>query len=1262
MSSLLKPLVTLVLEIFEEVLVAPELDQNANFFESGGKVDDCKVVGHKLSALLGEHVHGQALFDAPTATGLAAYLARYYSDAVHRYLGIKQQGVDSQVQNIIDSFDMETVRRFIPELKPRVSPRKKQNKSAAFILSAPRSGSTLFRAMLAAHKHLFVPPELNLLAFDSMSERRTACKGRYEFMLEGAIQAVSRLHDCSIGAAGQILDGFEKQGLSTADFYQHIQSLIAEKLLVEKSTSYAMDINVLKRAETEFRQARYIHLCRHPSAVTQSFEDVRFDRLFFRGAHSFSAGELGELMWLIYNQNICNFLADIPAERQLKVRFEDLVQSPRSVISEVCSFLQIPFSESLLQPYGDSGLRMTGGNAAEDPKFYLFNKIEADSAKRWQSNPNRRCLWGETWALANQLNYKHPQISSPERQKILVHWNSTETSYPDNLCMQKLFEQQVERTADDIALELEGRKLSYKQLNEASNQLARYLMDQDIVPGMLVAMCLERSVDAVVTLLAILKAGAAYIPIDPELPAKRIQFMLKDAGVEVCISTQMLIDSSMGGECVRYVCLEQARRAVSHQPRTNPVNTVNSHQIAYTIFTSGSSGQPKGVMIEHHSFCNTVLSHIRTLELGPGNRVLHLVSLSFDAGSLHLLMSLCSGATVVMTDKVTFGKDPVSLLREQAITHLPLPASVLEALPYGELPLLKVITVGAEVCPPKLAERWASGRLFFNIYGPTEAAIICTSWRYEPGYRRLPIGRPIANTQIFILDESNQPVPVGMPGEIHIGGVGLARGYLNRPELTAEKFIQNPFAQGKLYKSGDLGLFLSNGNIIYLGRIDNQIKLSGFRIELEEIEAVIRRSGLVRNAAVIRHKSQLIAYVVCSEKAQSHSVLTDGLREQLFQLLPAHMVPATVIEVDRFPLTHAGKVDRVALGTLYIQSLVNQDLVVPRDDHERRVVRIWKEIFSLSSIGIQTNFLEIGGDSLLAVRLCACVAAEFEIAIEPEAIFRAQTVEQLSQLIRSKNVQPDSHLLPVYAQGNQMPVYFVQAGTSWQSLHRHLGEHRPIFGIKPFYGEIDVSKHDSITSLAKIFVDEIMLHQPEGPLCLGGYSLGAIVSLEIAHQLQAAGRRIDLLHLVDPVVTTRLRRQRSPMARLSDRASIAWNHLAYRVDIKTNPAYLALKRLITTRSTPVEHDKTTDQRHYDVDLYRRLADGYEFEIFTGRVLLSFTAGYRWRCWNPFLEGDVEYKRIFGLHEELVRNSDLSDQWIGQLSESLAGLDQENPGR
>ncbi|MBC1300096.1 amino acid adenylation domain-containing protein, partial [Nostoc sp. UCD122] len=401
------------------------------------------------------------------------------------------------------------------------------------------------------------------------------------------------------------------------------------------------------------------------------------------------------------------------------------------------------------------------------------------------------------------------------------------------------------------AVVFEDQKLTYQQLNSRANQLAHYLHSLGVGADVLVGICVERSIEMVVGLLGILKAGGAYLPLDPEYPTERLRFMLEDAQVLLVLTQQRLLDRLPQLQA-KQVYLDEAWSQIAQNNQDNPTSEAKAFNLANVIYTSGSTGRPKGVMVEHKGLCNLAQAQIQTFDLTSDSRVLQFASFSFDASISEILMALGAGAALYLGTKDSLfpGIPLIERLRDYSITHITLPPSALAVMPFEELPALQTIIVAGEASSAELIKQWSIGRNFFNAYGPTEASVCATIAKCTFD-EKISIGRAIANTQVYILDENLQPVPVGVPGELHIGGVGLARGYLNRPELTQEKFIINPFGSGRLYKTGDLARYLTDGNIEYLGRIDNQVKIRGFRIELGEIEALLSRHDDVQICCVI---------------------------------------------------------------------------------------------------------------------------------------------------------------------------------------------------------------------------------------------------------------------------------------------------------------------------------------------------------------------------------------------------------------------------
>jgi amino acid adenylation domain-containing protein len=464
-----------------------------------------------------------------------------------------------------------------------------------------------------------------------------------------------------------------------------------------------------------------------------------------------------------------------------------------------------------------------------------------------------------------------PLLTQPERHQLLVEWNLTQVDYPKDLCIHQLFESQVVRTPNAVAMVFENQQLTYHELNYRANQLAHYLRSLGVGADVLVGLCVERSLLMAIGLLAILKAGGAYVPLDPEYPSDRLSFMLEDTQVGVLLTQESLLDKLQEHQA-KLVFLDEVWSQIDENNQDNLTMVVTASHLANVIYTSGSTGKPKGVMVEHRGLYNLAQVQIRAFSVHSDSRVLQFASFSFDACISEILMTLGSGATLYLgtKDSLMPGTPLTERLRDHDITHVTLPPSALAVLPTEELPVLQTIIVAGEACTVELMKQWSTGRNFFNAYGPTEASVCATIAKSALEDEKVTIGRPIANVQIYILDSHENPVPIGVPGELHIGGVGLARGYLNRRELTTEKFICNPFsdeADSRLYKTGDLARYLPDGNIEYLGRIDNQVKVRGFRIELGEIEGVLSQHPLVQSGVAVAKvdntgDKQLVAYLV----------------------------------------------------------------------------------------------------------------------------------------------------------------------------------------------------------------------------------------------------------------------------------------------------------------------------------------------------------------------------------------------------------------
>jgi amino acid adenylation domain-containing protein/FkbH-like protein/non-ribosomal peptide synthase protein (TIGR01720 family)/FkbM family methyltransferase len=1462
------PLEKAIASLFIEVLKLDRVGIDDDFFELGGDSIRVAILINKLQAQLSEIIHFVVLFDQKTVRGLAAYLEEHYPKAVAKILGKAITEINDLSQERIDEAKALQMRSLIPALTSTVDDEKDNNSKnppAIFILSPYRSGSTLLRVILGGNPQLFAPPELELLGFNTLGERKAQFSGRYNFWTEGTIRTIMEIKGCSAQEAIAIMEELEEKNLTSRQFYRLLQEWLGDKILIDKTPSYSLDLETLKRAEINFRNPLYIHLVRHPLATMRSYEEARVEQTF-PYEHPFKQRELAELVWLISHQNILEFLQQVSPQRQYQVKFEDIVKQPQKTIESLCQFLGVEFNPDMLQPYKEKKQRMTDGIYAEsrmigDVKFHKHQSINPNTIDQWKNYYDTDFLGNVTWRLAesfkypnhnhnipqvsrknstepqtfpvsfaqqrlwilaqlepnnpfynmfkavhlqgrinieilerslnliidrheilrtnfkeveatpvqvitphatlkisvidlqglseqeqseqlqllatedqlqpfdlttgillrvtlvqfkpessallltmhhiisdgwsmgvlikelsslyqgflfghgsvlpklpiqyadftiwqrqwlqgenqgfitiqNQINYWKQQLAaappllelptdrprpsvqtfrggclsfqiderltaslkelshksattlfmtlmaayvtllfrhsgqndilvgtpiasrnyqelegligffvntlvmrtrlegnpsfeellkqvrsvctnayanqdvpfeqiietlqierslshsplfqvmfvlqnvameeletpglkiSPlsldnvnakfdfalqmweintekgnslqgfwqynidlfdqdriarmsghfqtlleaivanpqepigtlsllterERHQLLVEWNDTDTVYPDKKCIHQLFEEQVERTPNHVAVVFENESLTYRELNNRANQLAHYLRKLGVKADTLVGISLERSLEMIIGLLGILKAGGAYLPLDPDYPSERLQFAIADAQLSLLLTQEVLIDK-LPEHQARLILLDRFTEEINQNSQDNLTGVVTANDLANLIYTSGSTGKPKGVMVEHRGLFNLAQSQIKTFNLHSDCRILQFASLNFDASIWEIIMAMGAGATLYLDTKDALmpGLPLMGILKDYGITHLTLPPSALAALPLEEIPELQTIIVAGEACSEELIKQWATGRNFFNAYGPTETSVCATVEKWTDETRKVTIGRPIANTQVYILDCHLQPVPIGVPGELHIGGMGLARGYLDRPELTQEKFIPNPFSNypdSRLYKTGDLGRYLLDGNIEYLGRIDNQVKLRGFRIELGEIEALLKQNEVVQVACVIVREDnlgdkRLVAYVVHQKEV---ALTPKELRQFLKEKLPEYMIPSAFVILESLPLTPNGKIDRRALPAPEYGSQLSDKYVAPRTFIEDTLATIWAQVLRVKEVGIDDNFFELGGDSILSISIIAR-AKQAGLQLTVKQLFAHQTIAELA--------------------------------------------------------------------------------------------------------------------------------------------------------------------------------------------------------------------------------------------------------------------------
>lgn len=783
-------------------------------------------------------------------------------------------------------------------------------------------------------------------------------------------------------------------------------------------------------------------------------------------------------------------------------------------------------------------------------------------------------------------------------QQLLLEWNKPRTWQPEtrtDFSIHHLFEAQVQKTPNAIAVVYGDEQLSYQELNHRSNCLAHHLQTLGVQSETLVGLCVDRSLEMIVGILGILKAGGAYVPLDPTYPLERLQFMLEDTQVAILV-TQQRWSNFFADRQLQPVYLDQDWQTIAQQNQHNPTISVTSTNLAYVIYTSGSTGKPKGVMIEHGGLCNMAQAQRQTFNPQPNDRILQFASLSFDASIFEIVMALQVGATLYLTPKDSRINDSLlDFLRDYAITIVTLPPTVLKLLPADNLPALKTIISAGEACTQNIIAHWVgANRRFYNAYGLTETTIWASVAEIENSAAQHSIGRAIANTQLYVLNSHLQPVPIGVPGELYIGGDCIARGYLHRPELTVERFISNPFwADGddrteagyeakltrlktqslspRLYKTGDLVRYRSNGELEFLGRIDDQVKIRGYRIELGEIETVLSQHSAVREAAVIvqvdsGENQRMVACVVPNAVPPSSRELRDFLQQKL----PDYLVPSTFAILESLPLTPNGKIDRTTLRSYSFTSFDRTDSV-PRTPTEAALAQLWRQVLSLETIGIDDHFFEQGGDSLLAMQLMQQIHQQFQRQLPLSTLFLAPTIAQLAPLLETSSSTSDNDVttplpwspLVLLSTGAEPAVFCVHPVFGvvfpYVELARQL-QNYSFYGLQPL-GLGSAQPHTRIEDMAAQYIQAVQSVQPQGPYFLAGWSFGGLVAFEMAQQLQRAGHEVAMVILLDTLAPT-----------LSNKPSL-FDSLKFLLTTAVRSAFPFLLDYLSLRITPSSPQK-----------------------------------------------------------------------------------------
>jgi amino acid adenylation domain-containing protein len=1596
--------------LFRDVLGAgaPEVGIRDDFFSLGGNSIAGAVLINRLQEELGEIVHVVALFDRPTVAGLAAYLAEEYPMAVRRLWGAGSVALATGDESSGLRVDEGRIRELWAWIEPRRRGPvpKRKNPPALFVLSPPRSGSTLLRVMLGGHPKLFAPPELELLGFATLRERREAFAGRDAFRLEGLVRAVMEIEACGPEEAERWIAELEAAGASTAEAYGRLQERLGGRLLVDKTPTYGWDLETLRAAEELFEAPRYVHLVRHPHGMIHSFEEARLDEIFFHREHPFSRRELAELLWVVSHRNVLEHLRGVPAERQTTLRFEDLVRDPETALGEVCDLLGLKLHPAMLEPYRAPEGRMTDGVHPEsrmlgDVKFHQHRRIDPAVADRWREHVTEDFLGDVTWELASALGYdaadrpggswlplepaglrpgepaplsfaqerlwfldrldpgsaaynipaafrlrgpldaaaleqalatvveRHeglrtrfaagdgdpvqivepagrfhleqldlpavatrgdgelstlvgrfsnrpfdlgqgglfraclvrladeehalllamhhavadgwsigvlfreltaaytaavsgqaaelpelpiqyadyavwqrawlagerlwrelsfwrseldgmrpldlptdrprpavqtyrgaarpvavapglagavtrlareggatpfmalaaafaallsrysgqtdltlgtpvanrtraqterligffantlvlrvdldgrpgyrelvgrvrrralglyahqevpfekvveelrpdrdlsrsplfqvmfalqnargetgelpglsveplrpgvtatkfeltlsvaegprgvvggleyngdlfdpstvdrmishlrallaamaaepdrplaelPLLSAAERFQLVVEWNDSAVPAPRLATFLEHFAASAAARPDAVAVEGEGAVLSYRALDVRASRLARHLRSLGVGAGSRVALCLERSAEMVVAALAVMRSGAAYVPLDPDHPPERLGYVLEDSGAVAVVSEREVAARLAARVALpaATVLVDRDRERIAALPAEALSARPDPLALAYVIYTSGSTGRPKGVAVSHGALANFLVSMARSPGLGAEDALLAVTTFSFDIAGLELFLPLLVGGrvTVAPREAVADGARLAELIeRSRATTLQGTPATwrlLLESGWRGDGRLRALC--GGEALPRLLVRRLLPrvGSLW-NLYGPTETTVWSSVLRLGVEGGPVPVGGPIAATSLHGFDAGLAPVPVGVAGELAIGGAGLARGYHGRPAQTAERFVPDPFATvgTRLYRTGDLVRRLPDGRLEFLGRIDHQVKIRGFRIELGEIEAVLAgHPGVEQAVAVVRGRSdgdrRLVAYVV----ARGEDLDPAALRRHTLDRLPEYMVPSVFVPMAALPLTPNGKVDRRALPELGDLRLGGAAASLPpRTETERRLAAIWEDVLGVEGVGARDDFFALGGHSLLLVRLNRRLSRDLGREVPVVDLFRHSTVEALAAFLDRTGGAEAAPLPPGvvrlrWGRPGPSPLFLVHPLSGELTLYRSLVEalpgERPVFGFLARGLEEGRAPDRRVEGMAERYAADLEALHPAGPVLLAGSSMGGLVAFEMARRLSERGREVGIVALIDtPEPDPGRRRDRRP--------------------------------------------------------------------------------------------------------------------------------------
>jgi amino acid adenylation domain-containing protein len=969
-------------------------------------------------------------------------------------------------------------------------------------------------------------------------------------------------------------------------------------------------------------------------------------------------------------------------------------RSNQAPLVQVLFTVEPGLAESIALPGLETSLEMVdSGTAKADLTFtvclskrrasvelqYNSDIFEPGTVKRWLGH--FETLLAGIAANADSSLAELPLLSAKEVHQLVVEWNDTRAEYPRNAAVHELFEEQTRNTPGAVALVSSAGKITYAELNVRANRLARYLRSKGLTPGRVGCICLERSPEVIVALLAILKAGGCYAALDPSLPVERCRELLQQLQAAVLITRNIHLKpfAALPRKLLpTLICVDRESRSIAGEDGENLGVACGPESPVYICFTSGSTGRPKGVCVPHRGVVRLV-RNANYVRFSEREVFLQAAPVSFDASTFEIWGALLNGGGVAVAPPGLLSISQTGdAIKRFSVTTAWFTAGLFNQIVEENVAILKPlhqILVGGEALSPahiKKARLLLSSATLVNGYGPTENTTFSACYTIPSAIderRSLPIGKPISNSSCYVLDELLKPVPVGVAGNLFVGGDGLAIGYLDQPELTAERFIQNPFQPGsRLYRTGDRARYLPDGNLEFLGRKDNQVKVRGFRVELGEIEAALLRHPAVRHCAVVARAgssgiNQITAYLV----ARPHLSSAVDWRQYLAQILPDYMVPAGFVILESIPLSPNGKVNRDALPQPELPARPAQDERPAKNETERGLQQIWADVLKTRQVGLRQNFFSLGGHSLLAVRLVARIEKQFNKSLAVATLFQNPTVEQLAKAIdKGENAATEHALVPIQPDGTLPPIIFVHGaggGILWgyANLARCLGPDQPVFALQPAALD-ETNENQTIEQLAASHLACLREFQPHGPYYLGGYCFGGVVAYEMARQLREAREEIGFLAAINsnppnssythPRLTAAfpLKFARNAAWRICDalQSPRKWyQHLSLKAQTRLRffrRRFSDSAAAISIADQWIEALEVSDEERPLWRAHTRALLQYRPRPYPGRLTLFRSPGHAWFCsfdnafgWAELAEGGVTVKIVPGAHETILKS-------------------------